>query len=104
MEEILLRPSDALQDQVSFCSDSPPPPLPKSNPSAVELWKEGRADFSFLFSSVFFSLSLSLKEGSILVFPKREQQRLGNEGASPVVPVPSTSQFFRLPYKNPGGK
>ncbi|KAG7232226.1 hypothetical protein INR49_009393 [Caranx melampygus] len=43
-------------------------------------------------------------EGSILVFPKRERQQRDNEGASPVSPVPSTSQFFMLPYKNPGGK
>lgn len=55
--------------------------------------------FSFL---LFFS---TLKEGSILVFPKREQQQQqGNEVASKFGPVPGTAQFSRLPYKNPGGK
>lgn len=94
-EESLLRPSDVLRDQVSFLL-SPLPIFPNSNPSTVKLWNEGASVFSFLPFLMFFFFFLSLKEGSILVFPKRERQQLVNEGASPVGPVPSTSQFFSL--------
>lgn len=97
-----LQPSDALQDQVSSCSV---PPSSKLQPFCWGSMEGGTCCFFFsVFSSVFFPPSLSLKEGSILVFPKRERQQLDNEGASPVGPVTSTSQFFRLPYKNPVGK
>lgn len=51
-------------------------------PPALGSWKEGPASF-FLSFLLFFP---ALKEGSILVFPKRERQR-ANEGASQYLPV-----------------
>lgn len=91
-KEILLWPSSLHVDQVSSCSDAPPLP---SDPDL--LCNYGRRDLLLV------GFFVSLKEVCFLVFPKREQQQRGEEGAFPPPhpqlvqsPVPPSSLGFHI--------